>query len=125
MFTLHLQTDYGYKFAFHFAPLPLRLPARPALYAFWRDGPPRDRLPLIYVGETGDLSTRFARHHKAHCIAARRPTHIGICYADAWRPEWRKAVERGLIRAYGPPCNDRGLQRPQLTGLSTLGLALA
>ena len=36
MFTLHLQTDYGYKFAFHFAPLPLRLPARPALYAFWR-----------------------------------------------------------------------------------------
>ena len=111
MYTLRLQTDYGYGFAFRFAPLSSwrELPWRPAVYAFLRDAPPWDGLPLIYIGETGDLSTRFARHHKALCIAARKPTHFGVCFADAWRPEWRKEVERGLIRAYGPPCNGQVL----------------
>jgi hypothetical protein len=58
---------------------------------------------IIYVGETGDLSTRFYNHHKTGCFEQ----HEANCFCtirddDA---DSRLSKEADLIKKHNPPCN--------------------
>ena len=58
----------------------------------------------IYVGETGNLSTRFDNHHKETCFQT-----YGAdckCVRSEADEEQRRTIESDLIGAYDPPCND-------------------
>lgn len=65
---------------------------------------PEGNYTILYIGHTGDLSTRFDDHHKQLCFDRNRKTHIGI------HPEptesRRLAIERDLLGNYNPLCND-------------------
>ncbi len=58
----------------------------------------------IYIGETGDLSTRFDSHHKESCFT----THNANCkciHRDKHEGS-RRRKEADLIDNYNPSCND-------------------
>ena len=59
---------------------------------------------ILYVGQTGDLSTRFDDHHKADCFA--RHGETCICTHRDDDEESRLAKEQDLIQRCDPPCND-------------------
>jgi hypothetical protein len=58
---------------------------------------------VIYVGETGDLSSRFTDHHKQTCIDRNGATHI--CVRREEGDAARLAIEKDLVDNYNPPCN--------------------
>ena len=60
--------------------------------------------PVIYVGQTGDLSTRFDNHHKADCIVQHQSNCICILVQED--EQMRLAIEKDMIDNYNPPCND-------------------
>ena len=57
----------------------------------------------IYVGETGDLSTRFDDHHKAGCFNEHDANCI--CVYQEESESKRLKIEKDLIDNYNPPCN--------------------
>lgn len=58
---------------------------------------------VIYIGQTGDLSTRFDDHHKADCFTSHKANCICThCDDDE---DSRLAKEQDLIAYYNPPCN--------------------
>ena len=59
----------------------------------------------IYVGETGDLSTRFDNHHKQACFD--RHNKNCVCVYGEQDEDTRLEIERDLINNYHPPCNDK------------------
>ena len=59
---------------------------------------------VIYIGETGDLSTRFDDHHKKDCFAQYNANCKCIRLDDD--EDSRRAKEADLIAKYNPPCND-------------------
>lgn len=59
---------------------------------------------IIYVGETGDLSTRFDDHHKWDCFV--RHNANCICTHVDNGEDSRLAKEDDLIRQHSPDCND-------------------
>lgn len=80
----------------------------PALYAFTRRFPNGLSFThdLIYVGETGDLSTRFYNHHKENCIM--RGNSNCICIHSFYGTESeRLAAETDILNAFDLPCNDK------------------
>ena len=58
---------------------------------------------FIYIGETGDLSTRFDDHHKVDCFAEHNATCI--CTLVKNDEDERLAIEDDLIKRHAPPCN--------------------
>ncbi len=61
----------------------------------------------IYLGETGDLSTRFDSHHKEQCIIKHQSNCIGI-YKNVPQDETkRKEVEKDILMANDFPCNEQ------------------
>jgi len=61
------------------------------------------RHSILYVGETGSLSERFANHHKADTMQRHQANHITVLLER--NPEIRLRIEADLIDAYNPPCN--------------------
>ena len=61
----------------------------------------------IYLGETGDLSTRFDNHHKEQCIKNHRPNCIGIYTNVPQEEPKRKDVEKDILLANDFPCNEQ------------------
>ncbi len=58
----------------------------------------------IYIGETGDLSTRFDSHHKQLCFTSH---HANCkCIPPDANEDSRRRKEADLIDNYNPPCND-------------------
>jgi len=57
----------------------------------------------IYVGETGDLSTRFDNHHKQDCFDENGANCI--CIYGEQDEKTRLKIEKDLIEKYNPPCN--------------------
>lgn len=78
-----------------------------ALYLFTRRsfGNENNSHDLVYLGETGDLSTRFESHHKEFCITRHGANCIGI-YAASENERQRLAEENDLLANYDFPCND-------------------
>jgi hypothetical protein len=59
----------------------------------------------IYVGETGDLSTRFDNHHKQTCLD--RHNKNCVCVHGEQDEDTRLEIEQDLINNYHPPCNEQ------------------
>ncbi len=59
----------------------------------------------IYIGQTGDLSTRFDDHHKQKCFDKHGANRISIHLVSDKKK--REAIEEDLIKAYQPPCNEQ------------------
>lgn len=62
------------------------------------------KFDLIYVGETGDLSTRFDSHHKQACFDRNGKTHIGFHVESGGQK--RLTIEADLLANYSTSCND-------------------
>ena len=58
----------------------------------------------IYIGETGDLSTRFDNHHKESCFTQNN-ANCKCIHLDA-NEDSRLMKEADLIANYNLPCND-------------------
>ncbi len=58
---------------------------------------------ILYVGQTGDMSTRFDDHHKQGCFDRNGKTHIAVKVEAVEKT--RLAIERDLIDNYNSPCN--------------------
>jgi hypothetical protein len=58
---------------------------------------------VLYIGETGDLSTRFADHHKNDCFD-RHGANCICTHVDASEAS-RLRKEADLVAKYGPICN--------------------
>lgn len=58
---------------------------------------------FIYVGQTGDLSTRFDDHHKAACF--KKNGANCICIHLNGKESQRLDIETDLVMHYNPPCN--------------------
>jgi hypothetical protein len=63
-----------------------------------------DQHVVLYVGETGDLSTRFENHHKQACFDRNRKTHVGVLVESS--VQRRLEIEADLVAAYRPVCNE-------------------
>jgi len=81
----------------------------PALYLFTRRYVSNGAYyhTYIYLGETGDLSTRFLNHHKEDCIKQNSSNCIGIYTNVSTVEEERFAVEKDILLANSFPCNDQ------------------
>jgi len=79
----------------------------PALYLFTKIGTDGENCThdLIYLGETGDLATRFNHHHKQLCVMNHGANHIGI-YAASNCDSERRGEESDLLDSYDFPCNE-------------------
>lgn len=60
-------------------------------------------MPILYVGQTGDLSERFDNHHKARCFTNHGRTHLAALVEPS--ASTRRLIEAELIRQHNPPCN--------------------
>jgi hypothetical protein len=58
----------------------------------------------VYVGETGDLSTRFGSHHKQDCFDEHGADRIGV-HVDS-SDKSRKSKEADIRNGNIWPCND-------------------
>lgn len=59
----------------------------------------------IYLGETGDVSTRYKNHHKERCIMNHEANCIGFYWVEGDEEE-RKAIEDDILDTYNFPCNE-------------------
>ncbi len=59
---------------------------------------------VIYIGETGDLSTRFDGRHKEDCFVQHNANCTCIHLDD--NEDFRLTEEADLIANYNPRCND-------------------
>ena len=105
--TFCLTDEEDEEYEFHAYPIGTEFPELPAVYAYTKEGSGliRWRQP-IYIGETGDLSTRFDSHHKADCAEDHGATHIAVCVDNMDSDVRRLWSERMLVAHYKPPCND-------------------
>lgn len=71
----------------------------PALYVFLDD-----QNHALYIGQTTELGTRLANHHKWYEASQKGFSVIGVCM-DVPR-SLLEEVERELIQTYRPVCND-------------------
>lgn len=78
-----------------------------ALYVFTKRNPNIQGFThnLIYLGETGDLSTRYNNHHKEQCITSHGANCIGIFVFNGTEMQ-RKSAEEDILANYDFPCNE-------------------
>jgi hypothetical protein len=104
--TVTFQGKSGSKYDFDVWPMDQTFKDVGAVYAVTRryqDGN-TDSHDIIYVGETGDLSTRFDNHHKADCFTEHKANCI-CTHLDS-KESSRLAKEEDLVKKHNPPCND-------------------
>lgn len=77
------------------------------LYLFTRRYKLNDafRHTYLYVGETGDYSTRFNNHHKEESIRNNNGNCVGFLSMPNSTEEDRKTIENDLLASYNLPCN--------------------
>ncbi len=97
----------GTKYAFDFYPIDTSFKALEAVYVITKRTPKPGggaSHAYIYVGETGDLTTRFSSHHKQDCFDTHGANCIGI-HLDGSR-ESRLDTENDIRASHAWPCND-------------------
>lgn len=102
-YSLTLRGASGATYTFMAFPWGTPLKSVGALYAVLRREVSGQHV-VLYVGETGDLNTRFDNHHKQACFDRNRKTHIGVLLESS--AQRRLAIEADLVAAYRPTCND-------------------
>jgi len=79
-----------------------------ALYLFIKLSADQTSYWRVYLGKTGDLSTRFDSHHKEDCIRKHGANCIGIHSDEKFKNEKvLEEAEKDLLAAYNFPCNDQ------------------
>lgn len=91
-------TDYTY-FVYQ---IPPELFARPGNYIFCKQS--GDAWEPVYIGETGDLSSRFDDHHAKLCIEQYGATHIHA-HLNEDGEQARLDEEADLLKNHRTPCN--------------------
>lgn len=71
------------------------------LYTVLKKIPPN--FHIHYVGQTGDLSSRFDSHHKQSCFDRNGKTHIAVHLESS--ESVGLAKEADLVASYNPGCN--------------------
>ena len=103
MATMILTGKSRQTYTFNLFPVGTNLRSGPGCYAFVKNLA-NGGYPLVYIGETGDLSERFDSHHKMPCIRERGATQIGIHRTST--KQAAKGIEDDLLGNYRTPCND-------------------
>ncbi len=101
--TLNVPGRSGQHYTYGIYPKGTTFTKVPGNYIFVRQLGPNLYKPL-YIGETGDLSTRFDNHHKMDHIKMHGVTHICVHQAAA-NDAVRRAEESDLVAQWNPPCN--------------------
>ena len=104
--TLALKGDSGQTYEFNVYSYDTKFKAVGAVYGITRrtlSGGNYDHT-TIYIGETGDLSTRFDDHHKESCFTEHN-ANCKCTHPDE-NEDSRLKKEADLINNYIPPCND-------------------
>lgn len=104
--TVDFTGESGTVYEFNVYPIDTDFKAMGAVYFFTvrlKKGDGHTHAAKIYVGQTGDLSTRFDDHHKMPCIEREGATCI--CILAEKSEEARLEIESDLIAAYNPKCN--------------------
>ena len=99
---LVLKTKSGDSYRFGVYPKNTKFRKLPAVYAFVSHGLYGWR--ILYIGHTVDLSERFDQHHKWNDATRKGFTHIAVCTDVTLLT--MDYVEKELIRAWNPPCNE-------------------
>jgi hypothetical protein len=60
---------------------------------------------IFYIGQTDDFSNRFKDHHKKECFKRNEANCISILKVTT--EEERAEIEKDLIKAYNPTCNEK------------------
>ena len=96
----------GNKYVFNVYPIGQAFKNLGAVYAVTRRYPNGNTFShdIIYIGETGDLSTRFDDHHKADCFTIHNSNCV--CTHSENDEDLRLAVEDDLVKLHKPLCND-------------------
>jgi len=105
--TVKFKGKSGESYDFNVYPMDQSFKAIGGVYVVTRRFKDEDdgfRHKIIYVGETGDLSTRFDNHHKADCFTEHSANCICVHVDDD--EDSRLAKEDDLIKLHNPPCND-------------------
>lgn len=104
--TITLSGASGKQYAFNVYPIDQKFNDIGAVYYFsHRSAKPGDTHShrAVYIGQSGDLSTRFDSHHKENCITSCDANCISV-HQDG-NEQSRMAKERDLIEKHDPPCN--------------------
>jgi hypothetical protein len=97
----------GQKYDFYVHPIDQLFKNVAAVYAVtrrYKTGQGGTRHDILYVGETGDLATTFANHHKWDCFV--RQNANCICTHVDHDEASRLAKMDDLIRRHHPDCNN-------------------
>jgi hypothetical protein len=94
----------GTKYKYWIYPLGTALAAKPGNYIFARSGP--QGWYAVYIGETGDLSTRFLNHHQEDCIKKYGATHIHAHVTEGGA-QVRRDEETDIRRRWPSNCNEQ------------------
>jgi hypothetical protein len=100
--TVTLTARSGTSYPFTVFPLGTPLAAVGGVYAILRDDE-GGRWTVLYIGQTGDLSSRFDNHHQEMAFRRHRATHIAAIGISG--EERRRQVEADLVGTYAPPIN--------------------
>jgi len=92
----------GVQYTYWIHPIGTTFKAEAGNYIFARNSP--QGWYAIYIGETGDLSTRFPNHHQADCITRNGATHIHAHTAPGG-DQVRRDEETDLRGRWNAPCN--------------------
>lgn len=101
--TIEWEGASGKKYKYLIYPLGTKFMPVGGNYIFAKETTPHTWSP-VYIGETGDLSTRFDAHHKAACIAKNGATAIHVHRNDSHAD--RLAEEADLLAKWNTSCND-------------------
>lgn len=106
--TVNLKGKSGNSYAFEIYSIDQAFNSVGAVYAILkyelRSGSTTAWYVHIYIGETGDLSTRFTNHHKQDCFDNHGANRIGV-HVDSSEKS-RKSVEDDILNGGKWPCND-------------------
>jgi hypothetical protein len=106
--TVNLKGKSGSTYGFDVYPADQAFNAVGAVYAVLkyelRPGTSEYWYRYIYVGETGDLSTRFSNHHKQDCFNLHGANRIAVHVDNSERS--RAAKEDDILKGGSWPCND-------------------
>ena len=102
MATMTLTGKSQQVYTFNLFPIGTNLKSGAGCYAFVKDLT-NNQYPLVYIGETGDLSERFDSHHKMPCIRQNGATQIGVHRTNS--KQAAQNIEEDVLGRYSPPCN--------------------
>lgn len=101
--TINWPGKSGAKYEYEIYPLNTHFVAKPGNYVFSKKNAAGKWTP-IYIGETGDLSSRFTNHHRQSCIDSNGATHIHV-HVNGGNEKARRDEETDLRNSFDPPCN--------------------